>query len=302
MSMSMSTALLDPAESSRRARPLRHWSKARQELVRSQFAAIHRAWCADWLPAVEPALRDVDILLGNSDADMMPVPEDAVCWSFVDTSGVTGGDTAINAVARAMFGTDVTTIAPGCDGSPIAESVVRAAWNDWLHRIASSPAFAGIEFRELRESPLSRGACAASARPWTGALWLRWRWCGGVWRLGLPHRAVAALGGIEPAKGTAQGTPAGGPMPLEEALARERIALRVMLADAELNLGQLQALRPGDVIPLEHPLDAPLKVIAADGASLCDGWLGQCEGRIAVEMARPAACPSNNQSVKEKNR
>ncbi len=297
--MSIPTALLDPAESSRRARPLRHWSKARRELVRSQFAAIHRAWCADWLPADEPASRDVDILLSESDADMKPVSEDAVGWSFVDTLAVTGGDAAMRAVARAMFAADVTTTAPGREGSTISGSVVRAAWNDWLHRIASSPALAGSE---LGESPLLSDASAGSARPWTGALWLRWRWCGGVWRLGLPHRAVAALGGIETAKSTAQAASASAPIPLEQALARERIALRVMLAEAELNLGQLQALRPGDVIPLEHPLDAPLKVAAADGASLCDGWLGQRRGLIAVEMARTVARPSSNHSVKEKNR
>lgn len=287
MNTAMSSALLDPVASARRARPLRHWSRVRQDLVCSQFAAVHRAWCADWLPADEVAALDADVLVSESDAGMEHVPEDAVWWSFADTPAVTSGDTATRAVARAMFGTDVTTTAPRREASAIAEGMVRAAWNDWLHRIASSPALVGSE---LRESPLVRGASAVAAKPWSGALWLRWRWCGGVWRMGLPYRAVAALVGSEPAKETAQAA-ATAAIPLEQALARERIALRVMLAGAELNLGQLQALRPGDVIPLKHLLDAPLKVIAADGASLCDGWLGQRQGRIAVEMARPAAPP-----------
>jgi flagellar motor switch/type III secretory pathway protein FliN len=298
MSTEMASALLDPSESARRARPLRHWSKARQDLVRSQFAAIHRAWCVDWLPADEAAAHDADVLVSESEADEEPVPGDAVCWSFGDTLTVTRGRTPLHAVARAMFGTDVTTTAPGREVPAIAEGVVRAAWNDWLQRIVSSPALAGSE---LRKAPPSRGTATVAASRWTGGLWLRWRWCGGAWRLGLPHRAVAALVGNEPAKGAPQSV-ATAAIPLEQALARERIALRMVLAGAELNLGQLQALRPGDVIPLAHPLAAPLKVIAANGASLCEGWLGQREGRIAIEMTRPAADPSNNHSVKEKNR
>jgi flagellar motor switch protein FliM len=103
--------------------------------------------------------------------------------------------------------------------------------------------------------------------------------------LGLPHLAVAALFGVEPAKGNAQ-TASAAVTPLEHALARERIVLRAVLAGAELNLGQLQSLSPGDVIPLEHPVDAPLKITAADGAPLCDGWLGQRQGHIAIELAR----------------
>jgi hypothetical protein len=173
----MTSALLDPSESARRARPLRHWSKARQDLVRSQFAAIRRAWCADWLPEDGVAAHDADVLVSEGGAGEEAVSDGVVHWSFVDTSGSTRGSTAMQAVARAMFGTDVTATVPGREVPPIAEGVVRAAWNDWLQRIASSPALAGSE---LRESLSSRDGMDVAAMPWSGALLLRWYWCGGV--------------------------------------------------------------------------------------------------------------------------
>jgi len=116
--------------------------------------------------------------------------------------------------------------------------------------------------------------------------------------LALPHEVVAAWGSADPAPAASPALPTTG---LDEALARERITLRTVLSGTELNLGQLQSLSIGDVIPLEHRLDAPLKVVSAEGAELCEGWLGQRQGRIAVEMTRSAGGPPHNPFSKEKN-
>ncbi|MNY57134.1 Surface presentation of antigens (SPOA) [compost metagenome] len=71
----------------------------------------------------------------------------------------------------------------------------------------------------------------------------------------------------------------------------------MLLDGAELNLGQLQGLRIDDVVPLAHRLDTPARVVGPDGAPVCEGWLGQSNGRIAIELARPdvpAALPKSS--------
>ena len=132
------------------------------------------------------------------------------------------------------------------------------------------------------------------AGPWSGALWLQWPWCHGVWRLRLPYRAVVALLGEEaPGPATRPTVRDAALLPLGQALGEQRLAVRVELQPVDLSLGQLQDLRLGDVVALDHALDQPLRVVTADGVPVCGAWLGQREGRIAVELdGRPAARPS----------
>lgn len=293
MSAATSCALLDPVSSARRARPLHHWPKARQEAVRVHFAEIHRAWCADWLPASGTAASsDSAVWLSDSVAETAFVPEGTtIFWSFVDASVVTTGCAAVHAIARAMFGSDAVRDVPG-----IANGAARAAWNDWLRRLAALPV---PEASGLQEVAPPKGGVAA--RPWSGALWLRWCWCGGLWRLALPHEVVAAWASGESAKPAPPALADPSITRLDQALARERITLRTVLGGAELTLGQLQSLRIGDVIPLAHRLDAPLNVVTAEGAALCEGWLGQRQGRVAIEMSLPDLPRTNNPSLKGKN-
>jgi len=287
----MSCALLDPASSASRARPLHQWSRARKEAVQSHFAEIHRAWCADWLPTDDASAHgDTAVWLSDSEAESAFVPKGwTAFWSFADATVVMPGYTALHAIARAMFGLDAVREVSG-----IADVVARAAWTDWLRRLTTSPALEGSELQEV--APPKDGI---PAMPWSGALWLRWRWCGGFWRLALPREAVAAWAGAESAEAVAPAVPAPPTTGLDRALAHEKVILRAALGGAELNLGQLQSLRIGDVIPLQHRLDTPLKVITGEGTELCEGWLGRRQGRIAIEMALPAGHQTNNPSLKE---
>lgn len=257
------------------------------------FAGVHRAWCADWLPAGGTEANGAPaIWLSDREAETAFVPEDrTLLWSFSDATVVTPGYTAIHAITRAMFGTDAVRDVPG-----MADGAARAAWTDWLRRLAASPVPEGSELQEVAP-PLG----STAAKPWSGALWLRWRWCGGSWHLAISHEVVAAWAGAESTKPAAPVSVAPSPTRLDQALAHERITLRTVLGGAELNLGQLQSLRVGDVVPLEHRLDAPLDVVTDEGAVLCEGWLGQRQGRVAVEMSLPDLLRTNDPLLKEKN-
>jgi flagellar motor switch protein FliM len=53
---------------------------------------------------------------------------------------------------------------------------------------------------------------------------------------------------------------------------------------AELDVGELRALRPGDVIALERPISEPLSVVVAAGRerAVCSARLGLINGRKAA--------------------
>jgi hypothetical protein len=282
--MASSSALLGPAESLQRARPLRSWSGAQKEAVRSRFAAMLFDWCGEWLPARDGAVRAPEIEVGEDGA----APQDVACWFFTAASGAAPKRTAINALAGELFAFDMAMLAPQREAPAVASAVVHAAWSDWLSRIETLLAPVSLEAREVA------GAWdGAAADHWSGTLRLRWPWCGGLWHLELPHGAVAALLG-EAAQATvasreAQAAPK---LRLDRALKGHPVTLRATLTGVELDLGQLQALQPGDIVPLAHVLDAPVQLSGADGTPVCEGWLGQLDGRKAVELSLPRAVAS----------
>lgn len=275
-------ALLDAAESVLRAKPLRSWQAAQQERVRVRLAAVHRDWCAEWLPARAGAIAS-DVEVHEPDGSLAMAADKAASWSFTAASRRDGMPSALQAIGERMFALDAGSAFAMPAAATLAPAVVHAAWTDWLRRLdALWPGFA-LEPQPAAGTPGTH----APADPWSGVLCARWTWCGGTWRLGLPHAVVAAMLGSE-AVTQARAAPPSRPLPkerLDRALAAEPVALRVMLEGAELSLGQLQALQPGDIVPLSHALDAPALVVTADGTPVCHGWLGQSQGRLAVELS-----------------
>lgn len=317
--------LLDAAGSMQRARALRSWSSARRAELASRFAALIGAWSGEWLPAPADLVASARVDVLEPDGAWRLGAGERACWAFeaprrtggsrgalVGLEGASATHTdaalpAMRAVAERMFAVDGNPAlalgiasSPGArgataaDGSGMAAALTRAAWADWLQRL-------GVFLGDL---PLQAGAdvdqagAAPVARPWSGALHIRASWCGGEWTLALPWDAVAAVLGEEaPASRGRDSTPQAGDQSkvrLDLALADRRVALRVMLEGVQLNLGQIQGLRVGDVIPLAHRLDAAAQVVSADGQRVCDGWLGQSEGRLAIELA--ALPPSGSSS------
>jgi hypothetical protein len=289
--------LLDPTASMLKARPLRSWQAAQKEAVRARLAAVHCDWCAEWLPERAGAPATVDLEVSEPDGTMVLSSDDIACWSFTEAqrraappaldtlsrSGRDGAQSALQAIGDRMFAFDMASAASAPSATTIAPAVVRAAWVDWLRRLEALWPGLALQPQQTKGTHGTQ----APADPWSGMLCVRWTWCGGVWRLGLPHEVVTALLGSE-----AVAPPAPEPLArrspkerLDQALAAEPLALRVMLDGAELNLGQLQELRLDDVVPLAHLLDAPALVTAADGTPVCHGWLGQSEGHMAVELA-----------------
>jgi hypothetical protein len=296
--------LLGVAESMRKARPLCSWQDQQKEAVRLRFSELFHAWHAEWIPAQEASPAEADIQVQELGGGVPLASGDIACWSFIAPLHRTrrrnldflsslreGHDTAqaaIRAIADRMFALDAdSSTASAQEPQAVALAVARAAWEDWLQRIHALFPGLGIEAKE----PAGSERASTPSNSWSGALCVRWPWCGGSWSLDLPHGAVAVLVGHATGSGSPPRTYPHklSRVPLDQALSGQRVALRVMLEGTELNLGQLQGLQLGDVLPLAHALDAPAQVVGTDGAPVCHGWLGQSEGRIAVELGAPTS-------------
>lgn len=284
--------LLDASVSMLRARPLRSWPAPAREKLQARMVELHQDWTAEWLPAHDGGVSESKMVIG--DAVTTSSDEDEVRWSFTHAprrasspSTASGAPHAepVAFVTSALFGGDNGLPRPAGASIPrIADGIALAAWNDWLQRLGK--ALGGLALTH-QNAPVSPGAEAGSHN-WSGALQVHWPWCGGIWTLVLPHDAVTALvGPLATTVPTSHDAPAPKEA-LDRVLAGEHVTLRVLLDGAELNLGQLQGLQINDVVPLAHRLDAPAQVVGLDGSTVCDGWLGRSEDRMAIELASPA--------------
>lgn len=283
-------ALLSPADSERQARPLRAWREDQRLAVQAFFQQLAADWHRDWgLAGPSPAVPagPADEGGGHEEADALP----CVAWRHIPTpagartpaafppadTAVADGrpsHSALSDLCKALFGD-----AEPQPGSAALELAHRA-WDDWwlrLNRRARLP--------QAMPRPGSR-----TSDWWSGKLQVRLPWCTGTLALELEdaqvhalleHQAPALL-----AATPAPAAPAARKTSVAVALAGRGIELRAMLGGVELSLRQLQSLRVGDVVPLEHRLDEPALVESTAADPVCRGWLGQQDGHVAVEMVR----------------
>ncbi|HSV47297.1 MAG TPA: FliM/FliN family flagellar motor switch protein [Ramlibacter sp.] len=135
---------------------------------------------------------------------------------------------------------------------------------------------------QLQDAQLPGGPQPADLGTWSGAVVAVLPLERGEIRLLLGGEAVAALLPRRPKRPAMPSTPV---VPLATAIGSHKLALAAHLSPFDLDLGSLSMLRVGDVIPLPHPLDAPLWVKTAD-ATVCCAFLGQRHGRKAIELVK----------------
>jgi hypothetical protein len=256
--------LLTLEASSALARKLRRWAPGQVESVRLRLAEALKAWTADWIGGPPP--EEITVAVVGAPASPLPGAPLEASWYFDSASRAHPSA----ALACALFG-------PAGSQGEIAARTAQAAWDDWLVQLKALHVRLEPHPRSTRQD--------MPVNPWATALRVSLPWCGEPLRLILPEGVVAALLGEQRSAAAPRNTGAAAPITgLGQALGNERIALRVLLADAELSLGQLASLQIGDVIPLRHRVDRPARILTSDGATLCDGWLGQSGGHLAVEL------------------
>lgn len=248
------------------ATPLRAWRDQDLARVAGRIEAALQEWAHDWgvpLDAARPvrcaaSLRQVSALVSWQCLGMRA---DGGAW-------IRRAEGEGERLAQAWFDAGCTT--------PVVAAVVQACQDDVLRCIASAFQLGADEIRDATPPP-------SIWSPWSGSVLASLPWGGQLLlEVGLVRRLLQGPGGGDPAPVPVRRTALA---PVTGAITALPLTLGVCIQGCDLALGELQGLQPGDVLRLQHPIDAPAEVSAAGGTVLCRGWLARSRGRKAVEFA-----------------
>lgn len=249
--------------------PLLWWDAA---VLDDTAALLQGALCA-WQDAwgwQEPLAR---VACAPANAGFLDAGDWLPCWRGTQaTAWIALRDRSDAHVLSGLFA------APVADGERWA-GVSQACLHDLTTRVAGA---CGAQWRDgpSVRPPLLLG------RPWSGAV-AAWLCKPRGWKLLLSPAAVQAHAARRPTPpdGTATHVPL---VNACDALAGRQIRLEARLAGCELDLGTLQQLQPGDVVPLRHALQRPACLADAAGQVLFGAYMGRRGSALAVELV-PAA-------------
>jgi hypothetical protein len=295
-------------------RAMNWWSEADLLQLTKGLDLARQRWRSEWLDGLAPASADsanpgVSCVLAHQ-ADAAAAAEEPEWQALFPELEAAGTVAAIDSqvwidtgpVSSAMLqaillGTEVKQLVSAKNVPGIATEMIHAAWHDCIKELRRS--LVQDDLDRIDDSPqlpfgLHRGIDNMlpphQLLAWSGAVSVTLPWHGLLLKLHIgPGRVAALLQSDErvPAARTRTGNDV--PLvPLHKAIEKKTTSLRLELAAVELDLGSLQALVLGDVIPLPHRLDQPLQVLAEDGPPLCTAYLGQQQGMRAIELFRSA--------------
>ncbi len=264
------------------ARPLRHWSEAALERARGHVEGVWSAWCDRW------QITGGDVRALNA-CDVAAVP--AAAWARVAThplwlSTLTPEcQSPAGAVEALLFGRGDQ----GGASTPVAQDVAAESMADLIRSLSQL-----VNGNARPAASAGDAPPVADARRWSGALVVQLvasaqgRAVG--WTLHCSDAVAANLCGTSRELTSRPRAPL---TEVTEALQGRRLTFNVCLQQTPLTLGALQMLRIGDVLPLAHRLDQPLRVIAshsaADASPFCAAYLGSRDNFRAVELVPAAA-------------
>jgi flagellar motor switch/type III secretory pathway protein FliN len=265
--------------SAQAARPLRHWSTVQLQAAQRAVEGIWREWATRWQLTIHGV-----VALNACDAATTMEP---CAWTRSGAMWATAGAQQPAEILAALLFGEGSQADPR---SPVARAVVAEAAADLSQRLGRIGT--GKSNVAGDEPPAKDG------HRWSGAIRIRLELAHGTrratWQLHCSEALAALLcGGVQ--AGAAAGRPA--LTQVADAIAGQALRFQVCLDETTVTLGTLQSLRVGDVLPLSHRLDQPLRV-ATHGASsptspFCAAYLGSRDHHRAVELV-PAA-PSSHQ-------
>jgi len=261
---------LTASELGSRYRELIAWNTEQRVAVEQRLATLCRQWCIDW--ALPTSIREADPGARHSTIKA----EEAKKHLSIRLFGQGSGSVDLAHVSSTSIG--------------LAESLCSQAWTDWMDRLQKT---LGLSRDQLLEAiqPVQLEDVSIRTDCWSGQMRVAIGWWGSSWELDLPARSVRHVLGLTETPGRsikpslAQYPPL---VSIDAAAARQSIQLNVELQAVRLSLGDIGRLQVGDVISLGHRLDQAASVFALSSSGearpLCTGWLGQCDGQVAVHL------------------
>lgn len=263
------------------ARPLRHWSEAALERARGHVEAVWSAWCDRW------QFTGGDVrALNASDAAAVP----AASWARVATHPLwlstleAEGQSPAEVVEVLLFGRGDQVSA----SARIAQDVAAESMADLVRGLSQL-----VNGNTRHDASTGEAPPLGDARRWSGALVVQLlasaQGRAVRWTLHCGETVASNLCGTSRELPFPSRTPL---IEVTEALQGRRLTFNVCLQRTPLTLGALQMLRIGDVLPLAHRLDQPLRIVASDSTAdtppFCAAYLGSRDNFRAVELV-PAA-------------
>ncbi len=264
---------------SQRATALMWLTPAQLEVLVNRVTEVRTAWARDWVLDSGAATRACTAVQAHE----WPDRKGAV-WSPLGSRGDVAGWIDVRTdptelLFEAMFGADSLTDGRPSGKGEIAEALVLRGWNALTEALCAAIALDAMHGPSAPDPAL--------LKPWSGGAILSLPFSGDVCISLLFNPACVGTAATSPGRRNAVAQrSAAGLVPLRQALASRVLPVRVELSACELDLGSLEGLRIGDVVPLPHRLDAPLRVATGSDVQLCAGFLGSHSGFKAIELAR----------------
>jgi hypothetical protein len=258
-----------------RARPLVWWNATQLQHVASRVNAAWMQWARDWVLDVpsEAVVRCEHATGSSYSVALSPLGSrhDAAAWIAEMADDVPG-------IERFLFPS--SSLGSGGTRGEMAKTVARGAMAALRDTLKASL---------LLESDVDSVALPAFDA-WSGSLVVSFSGAASdLPMLLLNAPCVDAILSLVPAPAIRRPQAVRGSLTSAvKALSDRRLSIQVELQPCQIDVGSLAGLHPGDILPIPHTLDSPLRV-SADGIALCSGFLGKHEGFKAIELARDAA-------------
>jgi hypothetical protein len=250
------------------------------EIARCLQAALSN-WARDWIPGGVPASSPYICTFAHERPECSALHWDSIGTRNQAAAWVEVRDDPVVHIQQAIFGAEHHSPAPTRQQGGIAHAVANRAWAALADSLCDCLSL-DSDHRQAHADralfkPWSGGVVASSSSvgPLFHSVLLNAECVRALLRSHASHMTPPARARQVPIRVT-----------VEEALADHKLPIQVQLAGCELDLGILQSLRVGDIVPLPHHLDAPLLVSTPAYGTFCAGFLGRQAGWKAIELLR----------------
>jgi Flagellar motor switch protein len=272
------------------------WESAQLAEIAGCLQAAWSKWAQDWITGGVPRGGECACTLAHDSVDHAAVRWDPVGTRKQAAAWIEVRYDPVIRLQEAIFGAGRHSPAPPRHQEGMAHSVASRAW------AALAGTLRGC--LSLDADPGQTSPDHAVFKPWSGCVLLSLASGQLSHSLLLNAQCVRALLRLQPNPTRAPERARQAPIvvSVEQALADHKLQIQVELTGCELDLGTLQGLRVGDIVPLPHSLDEPLLVSTPACGAFCTGFLGRQAGSKAIELLRepsPLHRPTATASVSE---
>ena len=266
---------------------MRWWAAGQLDLICKKIDAVNADWSKDWLANGESHSAQAKLASVSLNKQ-----ETLAVWRQVSGAGAQVfwmqiPPRHLEHLQDVMFSASGSTSISSKSKGAIGKSVASQAWEEYLGKLSDLLSPAQVD--------MSAGVPPQNLfKAWSGAVQLEMQWCGVKLVLVLNQACVEQLLGPdvlaegENKRKLLRTAPTSKLHSIAQAVQHKRVRIRVELSPCDIELGNLQQIQVGDVIPLPHGLEQPLQVKFASGEALCLAFLGTRENKKAIEVLAPA--------------